>query len=93
MERLNRNINKVVKTAIAEGRNWRFALDDWLLAYQNTPHSVTGQAPAVLMFGRNLNDKLPALHPTSPKATDPTSIREQDTRTKAKSKHTTTRTR
>ena len=86
VERLNRNINKVVKTAIAEGRNWRFALDDWLLAYRNTPHSVTGQAPAVLMFGRNLNDKLPALHPTSPKATDPTSIREQDTRTKAKSK-------
>ena len=86
VERLNRNINKVVKTAIAEGRNWRFALDDWLLAYRNTPHSITGQAPAVLMFGRNLNDKLPALHPTSPKATDPTSIREQDTRTKAKSK-------
>ena len=76
----------MVKTAIAEGRNWRFALDDWLLAYRNTPHSVTGQAPAVLMFGRNLNDKLPALHPTSPKATDPTSIREQDTSTKAKSK-------
>ena len=86
VERLNRNINKVVKTAIAEGRNWRFVLDDWLLAYRNTPHSVTGQAPAVLMFGRNLNDKLPALHPTSSKATDPTSIREQDTRTKAKSK-------
>ena len=36
------------------------------------------------MFGLNLNDKLPALHPTSPKAIRP--IREQDTRTKAKSK-------
>ncbi|CAB4025955.1 hypothetical protein BOX15_Mlig023251g7 [Paramuricea clavata] len=86
VERLKRNINKVVKTAIAEGRNWRFALDDWLLAYRNTSHSVTDQAPAVVMFGRNLNDELPAINPTSPKATDSASIRERDTRKKEKSK-------
>ena len=41
-ERLNRSINKVVKTAIAESRDWRKAIDDWLLAYRTTPHTVTG---------------------------------------------------
>ena len=86
VQRLNGNINKVVKTAIAEGRNWRFALDDWLLAYRNTPHSTTKQTPAVLMFGRNLNDKLPALNPRSPKAIDSASIRKRDTRKKAQAK-------
>ena len=35
---------------------------------------------------RNLDDKLPALHTTSPKVTNPTAIREQDMGTKAKSK-------
>ena len=35
-ERLNRSINKVVKTAIAESRDWRKAIDDWLLAYRTT---------------------------------------------------------
>ena len=86
VERLNTNINKVVKTAIAAARNWRFALDDWLLAYWNTPHSTTEQTPAVLMFGRNLNNKLPALNPKSPKAIDSTSIRKRDTTKKAQSK-------
>jgi transposase InsO family protein len=42
-ERLNRSINKVVKTAIAEPRDWRKAIDAWLLAYRTTPHTVTGQ--------------------------------------------------
>ena len=36
VERVNRSINKVVKTAIADGRNWRSALDEWLLAYRNS---------------------------------------------------------
>lgn len=86
VERINRSINKVVKTAIAEGRNWRFALDDWLLAYRNTPHSITEKAPALMMFGRNLNDKLPAINPTVPKATNHAAVRERDARKRRMSK-------
>lgn len=86
VERVNRSINKVVKTAIAEGRNWRFALDDCLLAYSNTPLSVTGTAPAVMMFVRNLNDKLPVLNLTAPKKINHASFRDQDARSKEKSK-------
>jgi hypothetical protein len=49
-ERLNRSgqNNKVVKTAIAESRQWRKAIDAWLLAYRTTPHTVTGQPPAAI---------------------------------------------
>jgi transposase InsO family protein len=44
-EQLNRSINKVVKTAIAESRDWRKAIDAWLLAYRTTPHTVSHQQP------------------------------------------------
>ena len=76
----------MVKTAIAEGCNWRSALDEWLLAYRNTAHSITGKSPALMMFGRNLNDKLPAINPTTPKVVDHTSVRERDARKKEMSK-------
>uniref|UniRef100_A0A1I8IFH4 CCHC-type domain-containing protein n=1 Tax=Macrostomum lignano TaxID=282301 RepID=A0A1I8IFH4_9PLAT len=52
--------------AIAEGRNWRTALDDWLLAHRVTPHSATGVAPAELLMGRALNDGLPSIQPSQP---------------------------
>ena len=38
------------------------------------------------MFGRNLNDKLPALNPTSPKAIDFASISKRDAMKKGQSK-------
>lgn len=34
---------------------------DYLLAYNNMIHSTTGVSPAMLMFGRELRDKLPEL--------------------------------
>uniref|UniRef100_A0A1I8HQK0 Integrase catalytic domain-containing protein n=1 Tax=Macrostomum lignano TaxID=282301 RepID=A0A1I8HQK0_9PLAT len=49
-----------------EGRNWRTALDDWLLAHRVTPHSATGVAPAELLMGRALNDGLPSIQPSQP---------------------------
>ena len=83
-ERLNRSVNKVVKTAIAESRDWRKAIDDWLLAYRTTPHTVTGQPPAATMFGRNVNDKLPSLQPSAPIKINRTSYRQHDARNKQK---------
>ena len=86
-ERLNRSINKVVKTAIAESRDWRKAIDDWLLAYRTTPHTVTGQPPAAIMFRRNVNDKLPSVQPSAPIKVNRTSYRQHDANNKQKGKY------
>ena len=85
-ERLNRSINKVVKTAIAESWDWRKAIDAWLLAYLSTPHTVTGQPPAAMMFGRNVNDKLPSLQPSAPININRRSYRRHDANNKQKGK-------
>lgn len=48
-----------MQTAIAEGVDCRIALENFLLSYRNTPHATTGKTPAELMFGRDINDKMP----------------------------------
>lgn len=59
VERYNRTLLKSVKISVAQGRDWKSDLYDFLLAYRNTPHSITNETPAKLMFGHNLKDKLP----------------------------------
>lgn len=61
VERFNRTIKKSILTAIADNKDWRETLDNFLLNYRNTPHATTGEAPARLMFGRLLKDKLPTM--------------------------------
>ncbi|CAB3997487.1 hypothetical protein BOX15_Mlig023251g7, partial, partial [Paramuricea clavata] len=85
-ERLNRSINKVVQTAIAESRDWRKTIDAWLLACRTTPHMVTGQPPAAMMFERNVNDKLPSLPPSAPIKIHRMSYRQHDANNKQKRK-------
>ena len=36
----------------------------FLLSYRNTPHSVTNQPPAILMYGRTLRSKLNSIRPS-----------------------------
>lgn len=59
VERYNRTLLKSIKISVAQGRDWKNDVYDFLLAYRNTPHSITNETPAKLMFGRNLKDKLP----------------------------------
>lgn len=59
VERQNRTLLKTIRISVAMGREWKKDLYNFLLAYRNTPHSITGIPPAVLMFGRTLRDKLP----------------------------------
>lgn len=59
VECFNRNLKKCIQTAIADNRNWRKTLENYLLSYRNTEHRITGSTPAELMFGRKLRDKLP----------------------------------
>ena len=52
---------KSVRTAHAEGKNWREELNRFLLEYRSTPHSTTGKSPAELLFRRQLTTKMPEL--------------------------------
>lgn len=40
-------------------------LNAYLLDYRNSIHSTTGEAPARLMFGRNLRNRLDLLNPAN----------------------------
>ena len=39
-------------------------VSSWLLTYRNTPHSITKEAPAILMFGRRTRTLFSCLYPT-----------------------------
>ena len=64
VERQNRTLLKTLKVAHVEGKNLREELQKFLLAYKTTPQTSTGVTPAFLMFGRELETKLPELRRT-----------------------------
>lgn len=59
VERQNRSLLKRLTISYNTNSNWKADLQDYLLMYRVTPHTVTGKPPAELMFGRNIRDKLP----------------------------------
>ncbi|XP_024117578.2 uncharacterized protein K02A2.6-like [Oryzias melastigma] len=61
VERQNKTLCKAIRSAHAEGKDWRAELDVFLLAYRSTPHCVTGRSPAELLFNRQIRTKLPEL--------------------------------
>ena len=86
VERFNRTIEKAIRAANVEGKNWKEELDIFLLNYRSTSHCTTGQPPAVLLFGRNIRNKIP----TPPSATSPdvipATVRQHDRERKEKIK-------
>jgi hypothetical protein len=62
VERMNRTLLKGLKISNALGRDWKKDMQDFLLMYRTTPHSVTGKSPAELLFGRKIRDKLPSIY-------------------------------
>lgn len=62
VERINRSIGKRLKISQeTTGADWQWDLRTFVLMHNSTPHSTTGVAPSILMFGRQLKDKLPGL--------------------------------
>ena len=78
VERQNRSLLKAIRTAHAEGKNWRSELNKFLLAYRTTPHSTTGVPPAFLLYRRQIKCKLPAM-PFDNEVPDDRAIRDRVT--------------
>ena len=67
VERFNKTLEKTIRSATVEGKNWRSELFVFLMNYRNTPHSSTGVSPASLMMNRHIRTKIPCLdlpHPS-----------------------------
>ena len=76
-------LGKVIRTTHVEGRDWKKALNSFLMAYRATPHPSTGVTPADLLYpGRRFKTLLPC--PTSP--TDNSAVRDFNNRAMARSK-------
>ena len=54
-------LEKAIRTAVAENKNWKRVIFKFLLNYRATPHSTTGKSPAELLFNRKIHTKLPEL--------------------------------
>ncbi|XP_055600154.1 uncharacterized protein K02A2.6-like [Uranotaenia lowii] len=61
VERQNRSLLKRLQISHALGRNWKHDLEDYLLMYYTTPHSVTKKTPTELCYGRTIRSKIPCL--------------------------------
>ncbi|XP_053390798.1 uncharacterized protein K02A2.6-like [Mercenaria mercenaria] len=61
VENFNKSLKKCIHTAISENRNWRDALNTFLLHFRATPHCTTNFSPAFLMFNREIKTKIPQL--------------------------------
>ncbi|XP_055613061.1 uncharacterized protein K02A2.6-like [Uranotaenia lowii] len=66
VERQNRSLLKVLKISQQKGTNLEEALQEYLYMYSVTPHSVTGVAPATLVFGRRFRDLFPHWNEVEP---------------------------
>ena len=61
-------LGKVIRTAHIENKDWKSALNSFLMAYRATPHPSTGMAPASLLYpGRRFRTLLPS-YPAAGKA-------------------------
>ena len=61
IERFNRSLKTCVQTAVAENKNWRKELQNFLLHYRATTHSTTNVSPAELLLNRHIKTKLPEM--------------------------------
>ena len=71
VERFNQTLLNMLRSLDSDRQSrWSEHLPELVHAYNSTPHSATGYAPAFLMFGRHLRrpvEETLGLHPTQPR--------------------------
>lgn len=85
VERQNRDIIKRLKIGKHEKKSLQECLNEYLMMYNSTPHSVTGKTPTELFFRRLNRDKIPTLQDISNQEDD-TEVRDKDKEQKEKGK-------
>ena len=61
VERFNRTITKTIQCAVAEHKDWKQELHNFMLAYRTSPHPATGIPPSQLIFNHTVNNGLPTI--------------------------------
>ena len=90
VERFNRTVEKAIRTAHVEGRDWKKELDTFLLNYRATPHAMTGASPAKIMLGREIRTKVPEFsQPTQSDALRSALVRDKKNKVKMQQYHDT----
>ena len=59
-------LEKTIRIALLEGKNWRSELFVFLMNYRNTSHSSTGVSPASLLMNRHIRTKITCLYLSCP---------------------------
>lgn len=85
VERQNRSLLKRLRISNALYGSWKTEMDDYLILYNNTPHSVTGRAPSELLQNRKLRFKIPQIEDLSSEPPT-TEFRDRDTQKKFEGK-------
>ena len=66
-ERFVQPLKQALRAALTKKTTISRKLINFLLAYSTTPHALNGEAPAVLLMGRNLRTRLDILKPNTRK--------------------------
>lgn len=82
VERFMSPLQKAIKTAVAEGQNYKEEIYKFLRNYRACPHPSTGLCPSEVMFNRKIKTVLPQF--TVPQ--NDKFVRERDTKIKLKNK-------
>lgn len=61
VERQNRSLLKRLRISHQLNRNWKDDLNQYLLMYNTTVHSVTGKTPTELLLNKTIRGKIPSL--------------------------------
>ena len=68
VERFMRTIEKSVRIAHSQGKNWKTEPYRFLLDYRTTPHVTTGITPSDVLFNRQIRNRLPNSNALIPEA-------------------------
>lgn len=86
VETFNTPIMKAIRSAHAEGKQWKQTLYIFLRQYRSTPHTTTKYTPHRLLFGRDPRTKLPELATAKPESATTAQAKLNDELAKAKAK-------